>query len=159
MAWRAPRRRWIAVAAGIALAAAGHWVTAELLASSEPVKATVGSVAVVVTPGEAVNRDLVVSITAPIPVGCVRVSQQLLYREEPDGTRTFFPLGSALNGAGFGGSIPAGGAFRLALSLPASIVPGEYSFLHRSYYDCRWAWGLFARRIPTQIEPIRIVVR
>ena len=158
-AWQAHRVRWPAIAAGVMLAGAAHWMAGEYLQSAEPVESVIGSVAVVTTPGEIVNRDLMVTIRSPIPSGCVRMSQQLLYQTAPNGSRTFYPLGSALNGPAFGVNVVPGGEFQIALSLPSALAPGEYWFVHRSLYYCEWVFGVLARRIPFQTAPVRVVVR
>ena len=105
---------------------------------------------------DGVQRDMVAIVTAPVVRNCTRISQQLLHRRGADGVSEFYPLGSALNGQGFISTVVAGGTFRLVLPLPGTIAPGEYSFLSRSLYNCRWAWGWIARSLAAETPPITI---
>ena len=157
VAWRG-HNGWMAAAAGIFIGLVLYFNGADYLASRQPTVSVVQDLTVVVMPGDAVNRDLRVTITAPTPHNCWRMSQQLLYRDDPDGHRTFFPLGSALNGRGFTASVQLDGTYHLVISLPSYIQTGRYKFIQRSMYHCTWLWDMIARDITFETAPIPVEI-
>ena len=149
-----------AVVSGVCLAPLIQFFVALWLVQTEPTTTEVHKMDVVVVPGEALNRDLRITLYAPMPQSCWRVNQHLLYRIGADGVPVYYPLGSALNGGEFKspGMPPPGGRFVLVLPLPPSIQHGEYWFVSRAMYSCSWGWGWMARDIPFQTEPVRVVI-
>lgn len=154
------RQRVGSVLCGAAIAVGINFGIAGWLAKTEPSNATIVSLAVVTTPGTVSNRDIEVTISTPIPRACRRTNQHLLYRVGDDGVPRYFPLGSALNGAGFKspGLNPPVGKFVLSLALPPSIPSGEYWYVSRSVYACSWFWGWFSRDIADETPPVKVVI-
>ena len=82
--------------------------------------------------------------------------------------RHYYPLGSAVNGRGFGnrsenpppvaGLGVTGGLFTLVMALPGHLPSGDYWLIQRSLYTCSWAWGLLTRSIPYESPPLKVVV-
>lgn len=156
-AWRSGLR-WPAIVGGVVLAFVAWQGVGALLERAEPVRTVVHGAQIVVTDGTAANRSLQVDFTAPLPTGCVRVSQYALYDQREGGQVRYYPLGSALTGSGLarsGQQVPV----RVVLALPDAIPVGEYQFVHRSAFSCSWAWGLFSRQITYESEPVGVAVR
>lgn len=150
---------------------AWNWI-GSVLAKFQPVVTTLESAQIVTTPGDVPSQDLRIVLRSPVIKDCVRISQQLLYRTVPDGNgsvhRLYFPLGSGLNGAGFGVQSPnpwvapgmgiPGGDFIVTVSLPARLEPGQYWLIQRSLYECWWLGGLRSWKIPYETPPMSVVV-
>lgn len=156
----------------IVMLIAWNW-SGSILATFQPVVTTLQSAEIITVPGDAPSQDLRIVLRSPVIRDCIRISQQLLYRSIPDGAggmhRLYFPLGSGLNGAGFGAQSQApvltvpgmgvpGGDFIITVSLPARLEPGQYWLIQRSMYDCWWLGGMISWKIPYETPPMSVVV-
>jgi hypothetical protein len=143
------RLGYLAAAAGLLLSLGIYWSLGDILAMQQSIDVRFHKIEVIDVAPNAVGRILQIEqVSSPSPA-CTRVTQQLMYRDIA-GKRFYYPLSSALNGSGFGGSRLD---FTLVVPLPASIEPGDYTFVQRSIYICSWLGGFVSRRIPWQSEP------
>lgn len=113
-----------------------------MLVKAQPVAVNIQSITVHDAPPGTVERSLRIEMESPPAGNCTRTSQHLL-RQGP----LYFPLGSALNGMGFSGSVAR---FTIVLSLPTAMPAGDYEYLQRSSYTCSWLGGFVQRRIMYQ---------
>ena len=140
------------VAAAIAIGVMLYALGGVLMGRTQPVEVAVHSIAVVTAAPGVAGRALEIEVTAPEADNCTRTSQQFLY-QDVRGRRFYYPIGSALNGAGFAGSKTD---FTLVLSLPTTLQAGDYYFVQRSAYICNWFGGFISRRLTYQ-TPERLV--
>jgi hypothetical protein len=141
------------------------WLAGLSLEKAQPVETVISRVELLEPPEDATGRSLRVTVTAPPPGKCIRISSHFLYGNE-SGTPTFYPLGATMNGAGFRNRKGAGFGmqpdptkpleFVMILALPANIPDGDYQYVYRSLYTCLWLGGLVQRRILYEAPPIPV---
>jgi hypothetical protein len=155
-AWRT-QAGWMAALVGLVFAWTLSWIAGSYFEQSQPVQTQIRSVTVTEVPPGSIERSLRIEIVSPPATNCTRMSQQLLYRFD-NGSHTFYPLGSALNGSGFNSSMKIGQAlsFVLILSVPSGTPAGEYMFIHRSVYTCTYLGGFLERRITYEAPPVPV---
>lgn len=163
-AWRT-HLGWMSFALVLAFTWGGLWSAGWALGRAQPVEIVINHVEQLDALNGTAGRTLRVEITIPAPGNCFRLSNHFLFSDEA-GTPTFYTLGSAMNGGGFGLRNGVGFGmheppgkplnFAMVFSIPPSIPPGQYQYVYRSLHTCLWFGGLVQRRILYEAPPIMV---
>lgn len=163
-AWRT-HLGWISFTLMLTFTWGGLWVVGWALGNAQPVHVVVNNVAVLDALNGMAGRTLRIEITVPPAGNCFRLSNHFLFADAA-GAPTFYALGSAMNGGGFGARNGAGFGmheppgkpldFVMIFSIPPSIPMGQYQYVYRSLHTCLWMGGLVQRRILYKAPPIPV---